>query len=101
MKKFRFALPIVAFLIAIAMSAFTVQTPYKTKSTSALHFFEVDDQGVIGDYIADYDPTAPADLAALKSRTGCQDNTGLCARGFNEMDPDENSTIQFTLKKTN
>ena len=99
MKKIRFSLPVIALVLAVAASAFTGEPAYQTKSTQALHFYSIEG-GVIGDYIGDFDPNVPADLEALRDATGCDNTTGVCAKGFSQMNPTNPDSGSFTWKQS-
>jgi hypothetical protein len=74
MKTFRFSLPLLAIVLAIGASAFTVE-PSTTKSTDTLyHWFSPDLSTYLGQRsIADQEVMCPG--------TG-----NVCARGFDQID---------------
>jgi hypothetical protein len=74
MKKFRFSLPLLAIMLAVGASAFTVE-PSTTKSMDPLyHWFSPDLTTYLGQRsVADQEVVCPG--------TG-----NICARGFDQID---------------
>jgi hypothetical protein len=91
MKKISF-LPLLALVLAVAASAFTVKAPFKSKSLQTLHYYRVSGS-TIGSYLGDFDLTQSADRQAIEDESGCNNSaTVVCAKGFSQLNPTDAST---------
>lgn len=80
MKKIKFSLPILALILGIAASAFTVKT-HNPASTNErlLYWYLVEQNGDIGDQVGSSQMTKTDAIDV----TGCEDNSAPdCARGY-------------------
>jgi hypothetical protein len=81
MKKIKFSLPILALIIGIAASAFTVKesSSPKTGNEQSLYWYFVDNSGNLGNQIG----TTQQTKSAVMNTIDCDDTDSQdCARGY-------------------
>jgi hypothetical protein len=98
-RSFKLSLPILALIIGIAASAFTVQPAsfHKNAKATTLYYWRINSDGSLGAYLGSF-----TSHAAAKAASGCPDDVAPdCARGYVSSTPPSNPSqnVQDRIEK--